>query len=143
MPSLQAIGGSIAVSILVAALLYGCHHDEAKKAAPVPPAPVQIPKYTPPAEPSFHCRIFHCAPAPLPKARPVAPVAPKAVVKPPLDIRSAAQKATPAPAPAAPVDFCTQVRLVEAEHGKAWTEARAKELNYTEVQQAAVEKCMN
>jgi hypothetical protein len=39
--------------------------------------------------------------------------------------------------------FCEQVKAVVAEHGKAWAEARAKELGYTPAQVASVEHCLN
>jgi hypothetical protein len=133
MPSVGTVGGTIAVSILCVALVYGCVHKETHKVAP-PPAPVV--RVVPKAAPTpFHCRIFHCA---VPKAKPVV-VAPKAVPTP------APAPTQAAPAPAAPVKyatFCDQVKAVVAEHGKAWALARAKELNYTAPQIAAVQNCM-
>lgn len=133
MPSVGTIGGAIAVSFLCLALVFACHHDVAKKVAPPPPAPIVhvAPKAT---STPFHCHFFHCA-VPLPKAKPVV-AAPK-VTPPP----APAPKAAQAPTPMKPSDFCTQVKLVVAEHGEAWTLARAKELNYTAAQIAAAKKC--
>ena len=134
MPSVGTVGGTIAVSILCVALVYACHHKETHKVAPPPPAPVVhvAPKAV---STPFHCKIFHCATAPLPKAKPVV-VVPKAAPAP-----APAPKA--APTPAKPADFCALVKAVEAERGKAGTLARAKELNYSAPQIAAVQKCMN
>ena len=96
MPSVGTVGGTIAVSILCVALVYACHHKETHKVAPPPPAPVVhvAPKAV---STPFHCKIFHCATAPLPKAKPV--VVPKAAPAP-------APVPKAAPTPAKPADFC-------------------------------------
>ena len=130
--SLNSVGAITGIVLLVAILvLYG--HEKAKivshprvnhqvvAPAPTPPPPLPAPK------PNIVSRIFK----PTPK-----PVAKPAVAKP-------AAKATPTAQGKNTTDFCTQVKAVVAEHGKAWALARAKELGYTAPQIAAVEKCMN
>ena len=129
--SLNTFGAVVGIMALIAILvLYG--HEKAKVIAsheqPRVTAPVRTPVPLPAPKPS-HCLIgFRCNLAPAPKVAPTQ-AAPKAPVSKPLNI--------------SPTDFCTQVKLVASEHGKAWTLARAKQLGYTAQQTAAVEKCMN